>query len=61
MLESHLTKECKYEKISCCNDGCDVKIERGKLIDHLKECNFKCIKCQFCGVIYIFKDEEVIY
>lgn len=51
--------ECNFEIIPCPNQGCDVKIERGQLGEHLKKCDYRDVHCIFCKQFYIFKEEKV--
>lgn len=50
--------ECNFEIIPCPNQGCDVKIERGQLGEHLKKCDYRDVHCIFCKQFYIFKEEK---
>ena len=40
---------CEYQKIICPNNGCNKKLLKKELEDHIKkECQFNLIKCQYC-------------
>ncbi len=45
---AHSEKDCACYEISCPNVGCVMKIERRQLPQHLKECRFVKVTCQWC-------------
>lgn len=53
-LDSHRQHECQYRMIECPNDGCTVMISHILLSDHLSECLFRTVLCDYCGVDYKF-------
>ena len=49
-LAAHLS-QCKFEMVSCKNDGCIEMIEQFKLIDHMQACAHRTENCLLCGEI----------
>ncbi|XP_046860118.1 TNF receptor-associated factor 3-like [Xenia sp. Carnegie-2017] len=44
-------KECLYVEQTCPNDGCELRLLRRDLEEHMaKDCKFKKIPCQYCGI-----------
>ena len=46
---THL-KTCPKVTIYCPNDGCDVKVQRCKISQHLEECLFELVFCKFTNI-----------
>ena len=47
---SHTEVDCKYQIVECNIEGCDVKVERGQLVDHMSNaCPQRKYKCPHCG------------
>ena len=46
---THL-EECPKMKIPCPNDGCDVKVQRCKISQHLDECLFELCLCKYTDI-----------
>lgn len=47
--EHHLSKECKYNKITCPNLGCQISgpgLDMGGIGGHLEHCLYKCPTCR---------------
>ena len=46
----HTEVDCKYQTVECNNEGCDVKVERGQLVDHMSNaCPQRKYKCPHCS------------
>ena len=46
----HTEVDCKYQTVECNNEGCDVKVERRHLLDHMNyACPQRKYKCPHCG------------
>ncbi|XP_071963045.1 TNF receptor-associated factor 3-like [Antedon mediterranea] len=57
-LENHLT-DCSYKKVNCVHfkSGCDAKLFRTELQDHLKyDCDYRLVECTYCNGTYTFND-----
>eukprot|EP01062_Namystynia_karyoxenos_P023575 TRINITY_DN19125_c0_g1_i1.p1 TRINITY_DN19125_c0_g1~~TRINITY_DN19125_c0_g1_i1.p1 ORF type:complete len:424 (+),score=153.40 TRINITY_DN19125_c0_g1_i1:106-1272(+) len=48
-LETHIAKHCPQTPLACKNDGCRIVVERTKLPDHEKKCQFAYIPCKHCS------------
>ncbi|XP_031572712.1 TNF receptor-associated factor 3-like isoform X1 [Actinia tenebrosa] len=58
-LEKHEEK-CEYSLEECSNPGCNEKIERRHLDDHVKKtCDFRLITCENCGANVIHSNEKL--
>ena len=46
----HIDTDCGYQIMKCNNAGCDVKVERRQLVDHMqKSCPKRMYKCPHCS------------
>lgn len=50
--------QCSKESIHCLYEGCDKSILRENLDKHMFICQFKPIKCEFCGLKIVLNDKE---
>ena len=51
----HTDENCDFQTVECANEGCDVKVGRGQLVDHMHNaCPQRKYNCPFC-------DEEDTY
>ena len=48
LLEPHLFNECEKQDLNCPNEGCQVKIMRQDLSNHLENCDYRLVKCRYC-------------
>ena len=47
-VDDHL-KFCNYQVVHCPNDGCNSKLERHNLLNHLKiYCVYRNVRCKYC-------------
>ncbi|ORX82070.1 hypothetical protein BCR32DRAFT_292899 [Anaeromyces robustus] len=49
--------ECEYEFVDCPNKKCNKKVIKKDLEEHINECDFKEIECEFCKEMYYRKDK----
>ena len=49
-LAAHIN-QCDYEMVRCINDGCEDKVERCKLMEHLQVCIHRMANCGHCNVV----------
>lgn len=49
-LDQHLQFVCKKQPVKCLNIGCDGKILKENLENHLKNCDFRTIECPDCSI-----------
>ncbi|EGG22260.1 hypothetical protein DFA_04378 [Cavenderia fasciculata] len=48
-LESDIHQlSCKFNRYKCPNGGCDHTFLKPELEDHLEECKFRIVSCQYC-------------
>jgi hypothetical protein len=47
--------------VKCSHEGCSLELQRRDLDQHLKDCDYREVPCQYCGdgVIFIRMDEHV--
>ena len=49
-FNKHIDTDCGYLIMKCYNAGCDVKVERRQLVDHMqKSCPHRMYKCPHCS------------
>merc|ERR1719265_3081727 len=41
--------ECRFQPITCANEGCDVRCCQYAIVEHEACCSFKLVSCQACG------------
>ena len=56
-IHKHI-KNCKYKLSKCNGDGCDFISTKDKILEHLKECVFIAVICEYCKADYKKKDIE---
>ena len=48
--DKHTDGNCEYQFVKCCNEGCDVEIEKRSLVDHMYYvCPQRVYNCPFCA------------
>lgn len=50
-LEIHLSNECPFKIVPCPAGGCQEKIRKNELQNHLNQCDFRLYRCMNCGLI----------
>ena len=49
-VDKHTDGNCEYQFVKCCNEGCDVEIEKRSLVDHMYYvCPKRVFNCSFCA------------
>lgn len=59
-LKNHLGAICDYTQISCPNSCCTTHLQRKKMNDHLKVCNYRKVACEYCSsnILFCSKDNH---
>ena len=47
-ISTHM-KQCSFEIVACCNEGCVEKTERHELVEHLQVCKHRTEVCYACA------------
>ena len=48
-IDKHTNNNCDCLTVTCCNTGCNVKLEKRKLADHMQNvCSQRKYKCPYC-------------
>jgi hypothetical protein len=56
-----LDNDCEYVVVKCSLEGCSHELPRRDLGQHLKDCDYREVPCQYCGegVVFIDMDKHV--
>lgn len=58
LVKNHIPV-CSLQIVQCSNNGCEFKTERKNLNDHLRVCDYRQVKCEYCDEQIIFKNVKV--
>jgi hypothetical protein len=60
--QRHLDNDCEYAVVKCSHEGCSHKVQRRYLGQHLKDCDYLEVPCDYCGecVVIVDMDEHLI-
>lgn len=47
-LQTHIDNNCKYTQVECRFEGCKIKVQRWNLDEHMKECKWRPMECNYC-------------
>ena len=48
LLQNHANVECQMVEVQCPNNGCSKLVVKRNLTEHLRQCDYRMIKCQLC-------------
>jgi hypothetical protein len=59
--QKHLDNDCELVEVKCLHVGCSFEPQRRDLAQHLKDCDYREVLCEYCGegVIFVRLDEHV--
>ena len=57
--KNHLLNDCLKQLVNCDYfPNCEFKSLREEMINHIKECKYKIINCEYCNEKILYKDQE---
>ena len=58
MLQEH-EKTCGYFMVKCTSEGCIEDVERRELENHLRNCIYRLVDCEYCTQVNVCSFKEI--